>query len=107
MNSNNATLKPTTPSLQGTNIGVLLNALPLETIGNVVSILRDVIHANKIMENNRQEFEHQLQMLQEKHLDRKERLQLLMGLVSSPNMPEGCIEKIVDSICNIAEGKNG
>ncbi|MCK6627205.1 MAG: hypothetical protein L6R45_18775 [Anaerolineae bacterium] len=85
----------------------LVEKLPPEAIIKIVDIIGDIAHANKILEGNDQAFQQNLTMLREKNLDRKDRLDLLSAILSSPQLSEKDISQIVTSICNIAEGKSG
>lgn len=84
----------------------LLEKLPPEAILKVVDVVSDVIRANKVMDGREQEFQHQLTMMREKNIDKKEKLNLLSLLLANPRLAENSLAQIVTAICNIAEGKN-
>ena len=96
--------KPGVSSIQ--NLGQVLDKVPPEAIVKAVEIVADVLRANKVMEARDQEFEHELTILQEGNLDRKERLRLLIDLVARTSLPDDAQSRIIDSICNIAEGSS-
>lgn len=85
----------------------LLEKLPPEAVITIVEVFADVVRANKTMEGKDQEFQHQLVMLREKNLSRKESLALLSTLLSHPQLSQEDISIVVTAICNIAEDKSG
>jgi hypothetical protein len=83
----------------------VFQTIPPEAITRIVDVVADVIRASKIMEAQQQRFEHDLAMLREGNMDRKERLQLLAVLLREAGLSEALQDKLVESICKIAEGR--
>lgn len=94
--------KPEASSLQA--LKHVLDRVPPEAITKAVDIIADVVRANKVIEAREQEFEHELSMLREINLDRKDRLRMLIDLMARISLTDDAQSRIVDSVCKIAEG---
>lgn len=84
-------------------LSAVLQKLPPEAFMKAIDIVTDVIRANKIMDARQQEFEHSLVTIREIHMDKKERLHLLMGILREVNLDEASQRRLVEAICKIAE----
>ncbi len=81
-----------------------IEKIPPQAILSVVDIIADVARSTKAMEESRLDFEQTLTTLREKHMDRKERMAMLAGLLRELNLAEKAQAQLVESICRIAEG---
>jgi len=100
------TAKPHFPRGRNLDIGPLLEKIPAESIVKVVETFNEVIKANKYMEIQDQNFRNKLTLMQDESTSTKDKMKFLIELISQEKIQENHVTKIVDTICDIAIGRN-